>query len=241
MKGVLLGHQVSVAAPPETSIDAARGVVTSGKLTLAFHLAPDEATTPDQAGLNAAPQRASATAPGRAQVGSLGMSRTAAAARRRALQQQHAEPQDRLFEEQLAAIASQWNGSQARLLGREASRGQGGRGSAAAAQLGQHLFTVGISGEIMATKLALEPDAPARPLSYRLGITMGLDLPSLRIKVLPVHFPVNLANPRPSGHEVGASSVPPPGKLPLLLHGCSCHRTSWTGWDLCRVTMALPL
>jgi hypothetical protein len=50
--------------------------------------------------------------------------------------------------------------------------------------LGAHLFTVGITGEMRASRLKLEPDAPARPESYRLGVTMELVLDSLRIKVL---------------------------------------------------------
>ena len=35
--------QVNVASPPTTSINPSRGVVTSGNITLAFHLLPDEA------------------------------------------------------------------------------------------------------------------------------------------------------------------------------------------------------
>lgn len=35
--------QVSIASAPNTSIDSSRGVVTFGNLTLAFHLAPDDA------------------------------------------------------------------------------------------------------------------------------------------------------------------------------------------------------
>ena len=212
--GVVLGCQVSVAAPPETSIDAARGVVTSGELTLAFHLAPD-AEAPDQAA--PAPEGLSPWKPGQAAAAGqqgpatdaaadsvrgdspLMSSTRAAATHRRALQQQEQQQQqgahkDWLFEKQLAAIELGW--SEWLLQRGEASRGreQGRAGQPGAAALGrprgeapmgQHLFTVGIGGEIMATKLALEPDAPARPQSYRLGITMGLDLPSLRIKVAP--------------------------------------------------------
>lgn len=42
---------------------------------------------------------------------------------------------------------------------------------------------MGISGKIRASKLALEPDVPDRPGSYRLGITMELVMDSLRIQV----------------------------------------------------------
>ena len=48
---------------------------------------------------------------------------------------------------------------------------------------GAHLFTMGISGEIRASKLQLEPDAPDRPDSYRLGVTMELVMDSLKIQV----------------------------------------------------------
>ena len=48
---------------------------------------------------------------------------------------------------------------------------------------GPHLFTMGISGEIRASKLQLEPDAPDRPDSYRLGVTMELVMDSLKIQV----------------------------------------------------------
>ena len=65
--------QVRVAAPPNTSIDAARGVVTSGNLTLAFHLAPNEATQP-------APDQATGDA-----------SSSPSQASRKSLLQQHAE------------------------------------------------------------------------------------------------------------------------------------------------------
>ena len=42
---------------------------------------------------------------------------------------------------------------------------------------------MGISGEIRASKLQLEPDVPDRPDSYRLGITMELVMESLKIQV----------------------------------------------------------
>jgi hypothetical protein len=160
----LLRAQVSVAAPPNTSIDAAHGVVTSGNLTLAFHLAPDEAPSPalDQATANAT------SSPGQAPRRSL---------------QQHA-----------GAAAAAEHGSAGAAAGREgtaAAEGSSGaagagfdraarRGGSSAAKLGPHLFTVGITGEIAANKLALEPDAPARPGSWRLGISMELLLSSLR-------------------------------------------------------------
>ena len=51
------------------------------------------------------------------------------------------------------------------------------------ANKGPHLFTMGISGEIRASKLALEPDVPDRPDSYRLGVTMELVTDSLHIQV----------------------------------------------------------
>ena len=52
-----------------------------------------------------------------------------------------------------------------------------------ASKKGPHLFTMGISGEIRASKLQLEPDAPDRPDSYRLGVTMELVMDSLKIQV----------------------------------------------------------
>ena len=241
----MLGCQVSVAAPPETSVDAARGVVTSGELTLAFHLAPD-AGAPDQAPPGAAPRRALAPAPedpsqpGRAagqqrpadgaaadSSSPLASSGRAAAAHRRALQQQHQEPQqDRLFERQLAAVEAGWSEW---LLQRGASRGPGegragqpGAARGAAGQLGQHLFTVGIGGEIMATRLALEPDEPARPQSYRLGITMGLDLPSLRIKV---STPADLSPSSPWFHPAQGAKRRIPSLLPASWPG-SCRPSS---------------
>ena len=42
---------------------------------------------------------------------------------------------------------------------------------------------MGIMGEIRASRLALEPDAPDRPDSYRLGVTMELVMDSLHIQV----------------------------------------------------------
>lgn len=41
------GAQVDIAAPPLTSIEVSRGVVTAGNLTLAFHLVPDEEASVD--------------------------------------------------------------------------------------------------------------------------------------------------------------------------------------------------
>ncbi len=52
-----------------------------------------------------------------------------------------------------------------------------------AGKKGPHLFTMGISGEIRASKLQLEPDTPDRPDSYRLGVTMELVMDSLKIQV----------------------------------------------------------
>ncbi len=62
-------------------------------------------------------------------------------------------------------------------MARRLAEGDAGEGRDA------HLFTVGISGEIVASRLQLEPDVPDRPASYRLGITMELDLDSLRTQV----------------------------------------------------------
>lgn len=101
--------QVDIANAPLTTIDPKRGVVTAGNLTLAFHLAPDEAGAADRA---------------------------------------------------------------------QASRQLQGQG-----KKGAHLFTMGIYGEIRASKLALEPDVPDRPDSYRLGVTMELVMDSLKIQV----------------------------------------------------------
>ena len=101
--------QVDIANAPLTTIDPKRGVVTAGNLTLAFHLAPDEADAADRA---------------------------------------------------------------------QASRQLQGQ-----AKKGAHLFTMGIYGEIRASKLALEPDVPDRPDSYRLGVTMELVMDSLKIQV----------------------------------------------------------
>ena len=42
---------------------------------------------------------------------------------------------------------------------------------------------MGITGDIRASRLALEPDVPARPDSYRLGVTMELVMDSLHIQV----------------------------------------------------------
>ncbi|CAL5226835.1 g9699 [Coccomyxa viridis] len=116
--------QVNVASPPTTSINPSRGVVTSGNITLAFHLLPDEA------GSHSAVREDSTG------VGS------AVGASRKLLQQEQ--------------------------VGKK----------------GAHLFTMGISGEIRASKLQLEPDAPDRPDSYRLGVTMELVMDSLKIQVL---------------------------------------------------------
>ena len=53
-----------------------------------------------------------------------------------------------------------------------------------AGRRGPHLFTMGISGEIRASRLQLEPDVPDRPDSYRLGVTMELVMDSIKIQVL---------------------------------------------------------
>ena len=42
---------------------------------------------------------------------------------------------------------------------------------------------MGITGDIRASRLALEPDVPDRPGSYRLGVTMELVMDSLHIQV----------------------------------------------------------
>lgn len=54
----------------------------------------------------------------------------------------------------------------------------------AGSRKGPHLFTMGISGEIRASRLQLEPDVPDRPDSYRLGVTMELVMDSIKIQVL---------------------------------------------------------
>lgn len=164
--------QVSVAAPPNTSINASRGVVTSGNLTLAFHLAPDEGTHP---ALDMRTTEDARWSPKQA-------------SRRRSLQQ-HAgaagpaagtkqdSPADgaAVGREGTAAAVDASTGAAGATFGRTARRGD-----SSTAELGPHLFTVGITGEIAANKLALEPDAPARPGSWRLGISMELLLSSLR-------------------------------------------------------------
>lgn len=140
------GAQVSIAAPPNTSIDTSRGVVTFGNLTLAFHLAPDEAQDESSWADDNSPTA----------TNSQGQTADEAAA-----------------EQLLAAGASDTWGPRA---GRQ-SEGDVG------AKTGAHLFTVGINGEIVASRLKLEPDVPDRPDSYRLGLTMELNLDSLRTQV----------------------------------------------------------
>ena len=147
---------MSIAAPPNTSIDASRGVVTFGNLTLAFHLAPDDT-----------------------EAGALW---TEASSRGQM-------PDEAAAEELLAAAQQLLAASSA---GAAQPRASSVQGQSAARRLaeeemggerGAHLFTVGISGEIVASRLQLEPDVPDRPASYRLGITMELDLDSLRTQV----------------------------------------------------------
>ena len=131
-----------MAAPPNTSIDASRGVVTSGNLTLAFHLAPDQA--PDVATVHDQPS-----------------------ASRRAL---HAAGEGG----RQPAGGGDGSGGGARFGNSRSGEELSGE------KLGPHLFTVGITGEIAASTLALEPDEPARPGSWRLGLTMELLLSSLQ-------------------------------------------------------------
>ncbi|CAL8464093.1 g3628 [Coccomyxa elongata] len=142
-----MGVQVSIAAPPNTSINTSRGVVTFGNLTLAFHLAPDEAQDESSWTDDYSPTA----------TNSRGQTADEAAA-----------------EQLLAAGASDTWGT------RQGRRSEGNLG----AKTGAHLFTVGINGEIVASRLKLEPDVPDRPDSYRLGITMELNLDSLRTQVL---------------------------------------------------------
>lgn len=47
---------------------------------------------------------------------------------------------------------------------------------------GAHLFTLEVAGELQASKLALEPDGPARPRGLRLAVGMQLVLPALKVR-----------------------------------------------------------
>ena len=67
---------------------------------------------------------------------------------------------------------------------------------------------MGISGEIRASKLALEPDVPDRPDSYRLGVTMELVTDSLHI-------------------QVGLSLLQPLAWSHLLLYRLYCYYTAF--------------
>ena len=108
-----MGLQANVSAPPATSIDVERGVVTDGAATLSFFLA--SATSGSGAGAGA-----SASGPAR----------------------------------------------------------------------GPHLFTLEVAGQLAASRLALEPDAPGRPAGYRLAVDMQLVLPALkaRLHILALGF-----------------------------------------------------
>ena len=122
-------------------------MVTFGNLTLAFHLASDEA------------QAESAWADAYSPTNNRGQTADEAAA-----------------EQLLAAASSGASHTGGTMHGR---RREGGSRN----KTGAHLFTVGINGEIVASRLKLEPDVPDRPDSYRLGITMELNLDSLRTEV----------------------------------------------------------
>lgn len=134
---------MSIAAAPNTSIDTSRGVVTFGNLTLAFHLAPNDAQDESSWAGHYSPNSRGHTA-------------------------------DEAAAEQLQAAASS---------GAPYTGGTRQRDGTLGAKVGAHLFTVGINGEIVASRLKLEPDVPDRPDSYRLGITMELNLDSLRTEV----------------------------------------------------------
>lgn len=130
--------------------------MTFGNLTLAFHLAPDDTGA--------------------------GALWTDASTR--------GQTPDEAAAEQLLAAAQQLLAASS--TGAAQPRASSVQGQSAARRLaeeevgevrGAHLFTVGISGEIVASRLQLEPDVPDRPASYRLGITMELDLDSLRTQV----------------------------------------------------------
>lgn len=158
---------MSIAAPPNTSVDAGRGVVTFGNLTLAFHLAPNDTSNepswdvPLPSGWSGGQLVDEAAAE---QLRAAAERLRSAAAGPGAARSQRSDPPSEL-------------GALRRRLAEGAAMGAPG---------GSHLFTVGISGEIVASRLSLEPDIPDRPEGYRLGITMALVLDSLRTQVPPL-------------------------------------------------------
>lgn len=138
-----MGLQANVSAPPATSIDVKRGVVTEGAATLSFFLA-------------------------------------------------------------------------------NATSGSGGAGAAASASgpaRGPHLFTLEVAGQLAASRLALEPDTPARPAGYRLAVDMQLVLPALKARL---HIPA-------STHCKGCDAVM---RHRIFVHGAGAGRarTPGTTW-----------
>ena len=197
---------MSIASAPNTTVYPDQGVVTFGNLTLAFHLAPgeDDSRTQAQQSVPLAPERPVAS--GEAAADEAALQEIALAYTGALLQavEQHNQRSsgrgDKPGAEHISASAARGDDaitdrplSSARRLhsvmkaveaagGSKSSEGAGG-GSGSGKKLGTHLFTVGITGAMRASRLKLEPDTPARPDSYRLGVTMELILDSLRIKV----------------------------------------------------------